>query len=239
MSALDFPIPFEQDRTRHAAIQVFEHLRSMIISLALKPGTVLPRQDLAQYYDLSLTPIRDALLQLEKEGLVDIFPQSATVVRQIDVASARQAHFLRLSMELEIAHTLASSPPPALVRSLNDTIGLQRTAYEQQDFDRFSLADLDFHRLMYRAVGIENLWGLMRSASGNLDRLRRLHVPIPGKAESILRGHGEIVAAIDARDPGLAQQCVRRHLSGTLAHLDDIRAQYPEYLFDPAPAVAG
>jgi DNA-binding GntR family transcriptional regulator len=239
MSALDFPIPFEHDRTRHASIQVFEHLRSMIISLALKPGTVLPRQDLAQYYDLSLTPIRDALMQLEKEGLVDIFPQSATVVRQIDVASARQAHFLRLSMELEIAHTLASSAEPALVRSLKGVIGLQRTAYEQQDFDRFSLADLDFHRLMYRAVGIENLWALMRSASGNLDRLRRLHVPIPGKADSILRGHTEIVNAIAARDPVLAQQCVRSHLSGTLAHLDDIRARYPEYLFDPAPGVAG
>src|SRR6266571_2831552 len=107
MTAIAFPAPFRHDRSRHAAVQVSEHLRSMIISLGFKPGTVLPRQDLADYFGLSLTPIRDALMQLEKEGLVDIFPQSATVVRQIDVAAARQAHFLRLSVELEIADTLA------------------------------------------------------------------------------------------------------------------------------------
>ena len=238
MSSIDFPVPFKHDRSRHAAVQVFEHLRGMIISLALKPGTVLPRQEMASYFDLSLTPIRDALLQLEKEGLVDIFPQSATVVRQIDLASARQSHFLRLSMELEIAHTLATAPQPALLASLNEVIERQRAAYELKDFDRFSQADLDFHRLMYRAAHVEDLWALMRSSSGNLDRLRRLHVPLPGKAESILAGHAEIVAAITAGDPVLAQQCVRRHLSGTLAHLDDIRARYPEYLLDVETAIA-
>jgi DNA-binding GntR family transcriptional regulator len=232
MSALEFPIPFKLDRQRHAAPQVFDHLRGMIISLAVKPGTVLPRVELAEYFDLSLTPIRDALLRLEEEGLVDIFPQHATVVRPIDVASAKQAHFLRQSIELELVHLLAAAPQPVLIAGLQALIAQQQAAFEAEDYDRFVLADQTFHKQMYQAANVENLWDLMRRSSGNLDRLRRLHVPIPGKALSIMQDHKEIVAALIACDPVLAQQKVRRHLSGTLAHLDDIRARHPEYLLD-------
>ena len=55
----------------------------------------------------SSTPIRDALMRLEEEGLVDVFPQHATVVSRIDVRLAQQAHFLRQALELEIVKALA------------------------------------------------------------------------------------------------------------------------------------
>lgn len=232
MSSIDFPAPFKLDRSRHAAVQVFEHLRGMIISLALKPGTVLPRSELAEYFDLSLTPIRDALMRLEEDGLVDIFPQHATVVRRIDVRSAKQAHFLRQAMELEIVHTLASAAPPGLEQNLRAALAQQQAALEANDMDRFVVYDQNFHRLMYAAADVESLWDLMRRNSGHLDRLRRLHLPLQQKAVSVLKDHGEIIEAIAAARPDEAQACVRRHLSGTLAHLDDIRAHHPDYLLD-------
>jgi DNA-binding GntR family transcriptional regulator len=238
MNAINFAVPFKLDRSRHASAQVFDHLRNMIITLSLKPGTVLPRVELAEYFALSLTPIRDALMRLEEEGLVDIYPQHATVVRPIDVHSARQAHFLRLAMELEIVHTLASSPQPGLVHNLQAMLAQQKSAFEHEDYDRFAAGDQSFHRLMYQAANVESLWDLLRRNSGNLDRLRRLHLPIPGKALSVLDDHHAIVAAIAAGDPERAQQCVRSHLSGTLAHLDDIRARHPEYLLDSPEAIA-
>jgi DNA-binding GntR family transcriptional regulator len=239
MNAIDFPIPFRLDRSRNAAVQVFDHLREMIITLTLKPGTVLPRVELAEYFALSLTPIRDALMRLEEEGLVDIFPQHATIVRPIDVQSARQAHFLRLAMELEIVHTLASSVTPGLVQNLRSLLAQQTAALQSEDYERFVAGDQAFHRQMYQAANVESLWDLMRRNSGNLDRLRRLHLPIAGKALSILADHEAILEAIAAGDSPGAQACVRRHLSGTLAHLDDIRARHPDYLLDsPVPIAA-
>src|SRR5439155_22403038 len=89
------------DRDRHAAPQVFERLRGMIISLALPPGSPLSRAELAAQFGVSSTPIRDALMRLVEEGLVDVFPQYATVVTQVDVRFAHQAHFLRQADELE------------------------------------------------------------------------------------------------------------------------------------------
>jgi Transcriptional regulators len=97
------------DRDRQAAPQVFERLRSMIIALALPPGSALSRAELAAQFGVSSTPIRDALMRLEEEGLVDVFPQYATVVSRVDVRLAQQAHFLRQAVELEIVRGLAIS----------------------------------------------------------------------------------------------------------------------------------
>ncbi len=232
MTNLAFSTPFQLNRSRHAAIQVFEHLRAMIITLNLTPGTVLSRSELANYFTLSQTPIRDALLRLEEEGLVDIFPQYATMVRAIDIRSARQAHFLRLSLELEVVHTLARDAQPALISALQSLLVQQRHALEIDDYDAFIRTDQMFHRQMFTAANAKDLWHLLRRNSGNIDRLRRLHVPIQGKAEAVLHDHADILAAIQAGDADLAQQCVRRHLSGTLAQLETIRARHPNYLLD-------
>src|SRR3981081_589574 len=83
------------DRDRQAAPQVFERLRKLITSLALPPGSPLSRNALAGQFGVSSTPIRDALMRLEEEGLVEVFPQYATVVSRIDIGLAQQAHFLR------------------------------------------------------------------------------------------------------------------------------------------------
>src|SRR2546428_4869483 len=82
------------DRDRQAAPQVFERLRGMIISLELPPGSPLSRAALAGQFGVSSTPIRDALMRLEEEGLVDVFPQYATVVSRVAVRLAPQAPFL-------------------------------------------------------------------------------------------------------------------------------------------------
>src|SRR5450631_1887046 len=99
--------PERLDRERQAAPQVFERLRSMIIALDLPPGSPLSRAALATQFGVSSTPIRDALMRLAEEGLVDVFPQHATVVSRIDVKRAQQAHFLRQALELEIVRSLA------------------------------------------------------------------------------------------------------------------------------------
>jgi len=72
----------------------------------------------------------------------------------------------------------------------------------------------------------------VKSRSGHIDRLRRLHLPSPGKAQDIVRHHKLIVKAIAAGAPEDAQRHLRKHLSGTLGYLDEIRARFPEYLSD-------
>jgi len=218
------------DRERQAAPQVFERLRDMIVSLLLPPGSALSRAALAAQFGVSSTPIRDALMRLEEEGLVDVFPQHATVVSRIDVRLAQQAHFLRQALELEIVKALALEHVGALMDELNGTIALQQKFARAGDFEKFMAADNDFHAQLYAATGNRALWDLVRSRSGHIDRLRRLHLPSPGKAQDILRHHKLIVTAISANQPDDAQRHLRKHLSGTLGYLAEIRARFPEYL---------
>jgi DNA-binding GntR family transcriptional regulator len=225
-------LPERLDRARQAAPQVFERLRDMIVSLALPPGAPLSRMALAEQFGVSSTPIRDALMRLDKEGLVDVFPQYATVVSKVDVGLAEQAHFLRQALELEIVRLLAMHPDPALDLELNATIAMQQQFAKAGDFARFMTADTQFHQTLYEAADKSTLWDLVRSRSGHIDRLRRLHLPSHGKAQAILRDHKLIAKAIATGQPAEAQQYLRTHLSGTLRDLDKIRAGYPEYLSD-------
>lgn len=218
------------DRTRLATPQVLEKLRDAILSLELVPGTVLARQELADLFGVSQTPVREALLRLSEEGLVDVFPQHATLVSRIDIAAARQAHFLRRSIELELVHQLAQEAPAGLVEQMKVTIAQQAALASAQRYGDFVAADRAFHRLMYEAAGVPGLWELVGRNSGHVDRLRRLHLPTAGKTEAILRDHRAIVRGIAAKDPAAAQAALRKHLSGTLSAVDEICRQYPDYV---------
>lgn len=228
--ALAVAPPARIDPSRRAAPQVFERLRDLITSLKLPPGAPLSRAALAAEFNLSSTPIRDALMRLAEEGLVDVFPQHATLVSRVDIGSAQQAQFLRQALELEIVRLLALAPDATLVRELNQSIAQQRQCAKDGNLEAFTLADNAFHGRLYAAAGKQELWTLVRSRSGHIDRLRRLHLPSPGKVQTILRHHRLIVEAIAAGQPDAAQAHLRSHLSGTLSDLATIRARYPDYL---------
>lgn len=218
------------DRSRHAAPQVFEHLREQIISLELAPGAPLSRVMLAEAYGLSQTPIRDALMKLAEEALVEIYPQHTTVVSRIDIAAARQAHFLRRSIELEIVHLLAQKPDPLLIQQLQASIERQRACHTAGQYPQFMEADQAFHRDMHMAAGVTALWDMEQRYSGHVDRLRRLHLPEAGKAERIMDDHQRVLDAIAAGDAPRAQQALREHLSGTLSQVAEICKRYPDYV---------
>jgi DNA-binding GntR family transcriptional regulator len=214
---------------RSAAEIAYDQLRQAVITLALPPGTVLSRAALAARLGVSQTPVREALIRLQEEGLIDVVPHSATRVAKIDLASAREASFLRLSIEIEIVRRLAEAPTPALAAALRAEIARLRELHAQGDQEGFAAADEAFHGLLYAAAGVPGLRELIRSRSGHLDRLRRLHLPSPGKAEQIVADHTAVAEAIIARTPELAERHLRQHLSGTFAEIERIRSEAPDY----------
>lgn len=219
-------------RARIDAPSVLDTLRADIIALRLKPGEVLSRQELQLRFGLSSTPVRDALLRLQEDGLVDIFPQHATRVSPIDLTLARQAQFLRRSLEIECVRQLASRPDAALIGQLESLIRQQMAFDLVGELEAFSAADHAFHRALFDAAGVLDLWHLMRRQSGHIDRLRRLHLPVKGKTGEILSFHRAIVERIGAGDAEGAAEAMREHLSRSLGFVDTLRDQYPDYFRD-------
>ena len=221
--------PQARVRSQQAAAQVFDELRDMILSLKLAPGTVLSRLRLQAQFGVSSTPVRDALMRLEAVGLVEVFPQSGTIVSLIDVALARQAQFLRRALEQEVVRALAVTSDPALIGRLKAVIDEQKGHARKQDLERFNDTDTAFHRMLFEAAGVPDLWALIRNRSGHIDRIRRLHLPIGDKARQIINNHAAIVSAIADGNPDRAQSEMRDHLSRSLAFSDELRARFPDY----------
>jgi DNA-binding GntR family transcriptional regulator len=234
MNKFELAGAFALDKSQGAAQQIYAYLRTAIVRLTFVPGMDLDRAELARYFGVSVTPVRDALLKLEEDELVDIFPQHGTRVRVVDLESARNAHFLRLTLELEIARTLAQRQDPTLVQELLGIVEQQRACIGRGDLDAFAQADQAFHERLYAAAQAEQLWRLMRGKSGNMDRLRRLHLLESGKAESVVQEHADIAAAIARGDPALAEASVRKHLGDTLSQLTGLRERHPDYLVGQA-----
>lgn len=219
----------ELDRGRHAAPQLYELLRGQIVSLQLLPGAPLSRVKLSAEFNVSQTPVREALLKLTEERLVDVFPQAATRVSLIDVAFAQETHYLRRAIELELVRDLALKRPPEVLAELRDILTKQELLRDNPDLGGFTATDQAFHRCMYHALGKDALWLLVHSRSGHIDRLRRLHLPASGKLDRIISDHSQILAAIEDGNPAEAQNCLRLHLSGTLEYLEKIQQEHPQY----------
>ncbi|WP_419897298.1 GntR family transcriptional regulator [Roseomonas sp. USHLN139] len=217
-------------RRPSAAEFAYESLREAVISLALPPGAALSRAALAARFGTSQTPVREAIIRLQAEGLVEVVPQSATRVARIDLASAREASFLRLALELEIVRRLAAAPEaPELAATLRQELARMRDRLAAGDPPGFTAADEAFHAALYAAAGVPRLHELVRSRSGHLDRLRRLHLPSPGKAEAVMRQHEALAETILGGDPAAAAAHLQQHLSGTFAEVERIRGAFPAF----------
>lgn len=224
------PLGLTVAATQSAAARALDSLRGRIIAMNLPPDTVLSRSELASEYNVSQTPLREALQKLEAEGLVDIYPQSRTVVTRIDPVQIREAHFLRLAVETEVLRRLADSADPALIGRLKTLVALQEAlAGNPAELPAFQELDELFHQTLLAGAGQPGLYALLRSRSGHLNRLRRLDLPGEGKIRHILEGHRAIVAALEAHDPQAAQDAIRGHLSQTLSRLDVLRQSHPQY----------
>lgn len=224
--------PIRIDRRQPVSNQIFEHLRAQIVSLALLPGTLLSRPAMAESFGVSQTPIRDALLRLEQEALVTVHPQSSTMVAPIDVEQAHEAQFLRISLECEVSRTIALDPAAYDLDTPERLLAAMQRAWDNgQDKPTFVEKDLGYHRAMFRTTGHEGLWELVKQRSGNVDRLRNLHLPEPGKAAQILAHHRAHLDALKAGDEVEAQRVIRSHLTGTLGKARELREAHRQFFY--------
>ncbi len=227
------------DRTKRRAISgsamqyVFEELRRRILNFELEPGADLSIKDLIQDFGTSQTPIREAVLKLSGEDLVDIYPQAGTRISLIDVQQASETHFLRLSVEIEILRSLAMSSDDALVAELENWIDRQREELARLDSAAFTLADNQFHETLFRAARVPGLVELLASRRGHYDRIRGLFLRHKPRRKAVIAEHVAIVKALRETDPIAAEAAIRKHLGKSLAIVDELRNLHLDY-FLPA-----
>lgn len=228
----DMPKRWTFDRRLPLAEQVYGDLRRRIVALELPPDHSLSRLELSEYYGVSQTPLRDAIQRLESESLVEIYPQSRTVVTRIDTSLVRETQFMRTALEVEIVALLsADGDKSKLVPAEEAQESLRRIADRDGPFEDFSRLDKEFHRALYTAADMAGLSELVDARGGQLDRIRRLHLQLKDdrKSQQVAADHDRILAAVRKSDVDEAKAAMRSHLSGTVRRLEALRSRFPDF----------
>jgi Transcriptional regulators len=203
-------------------------LRKEIIELRLKPGTFASIRDLCAHYGLSRSPMRDALLRLNEEGLITLLPQRGTMISKIDFERVEEERFLRVSVEKEIMRLYMTNPSPADIARLEASLEAQKASVASKDFRNFIIQDDDFHDVFYRATGKPLCASIIRKASGHYSRVRLLTCIDMDITENILRQHGEMIAAMKSGDAQKMHTVFNHHLSKIDEEEQMLSKRYPD-----------
>jgi len=206
--------------------QIYEALRDAIVRVAVLPGQAISETEMATSYGVSRTPIREALIRLADEGLIDIYPQAGTFVSRIDLAAVREAQFVRLTLETAVARQVATMAVD--VTDFEPILERQERAIRDEDFPEFFASDEDLHRKVFELGGHAATWRLVQSAKSHLDRVRQLERPSEATLLEMLRQHRALAAAITAGDVGAVTEVVREHASVILSLAPDVAARHPD-----------
>jgi GntR family transcriptional regulator, rspAB operon transcriptional repressor len=212
-----------------AASHVLSHLRQAILAMELKPGAPLSEKDLTERFGVSRTPVREALIRLAEEKLVDIFPQSGTFVSRIPVAALPEAVIIRKALEAAALDMALAASDPAGLAELGRIIARQEAMAGLADQDGFHAADEAFHEAIAAMAGHPGLWRVAQQAKTQVDRCRRLTLPTPGRMGQVIAEHRAIVAAMQRQDVSGARRALDQHLSAVLPDAEAIRREHPEY----------
>ncbi|MGL4727648.1 MAG: GntR family transcriptional regulator [Bosea sp. (in: a-proteobacteria)] len=212
-----------------ASSLVESELREAIIAMDLKPGEALNEKTISARFGVSRTPVREAMLRLKDDGLIEIFPQSGTFVARIPLASIPEAVIIRQALEGMAAERAAQRQDEAALQKLRATIHDQQQAAQADDQHWFHETDETFHALISEAAGYPGIWRLAQTVKAQVDRCRRLTLPVPGRMTRVIAEHQRIIEAIAAGDAGAARAALIAHLEAVLPDLTQMQGKHPDY----------
>ena len=219
----------ETNRPPSAASVIHTRLRGEIVSLQRKPGEPLSEKAITETYGVSRTPVREAVLRLANEGLVDIFPQSGTFVARIPQQALPEAIVIRMALEEKSARLAAERATRSQLMRAQAIVEQLRESEAADDQEAFHQADEHYHAALAEMAGYPGIWALVQQVKVQVDRYRRLTLPQQGRMQRVIAEHQGILDAVAAHDPDRAASLMNLHLGALIASLDDISHVSPDY----------
>ncbi|GGT20644.1 GntR family transcriptional regulator [Streptomyces purpureus] len=196
-----------------AADRVYMHVKQAVLDRRYEGGTLLTEGELAEAVGVSRTPVREALLKLEMEGLLKLYPKKGALVLAVSAQEIADVVETRLLVE-EFAVRRAVPAPPSLITRLEELLKEQQHHADTGDLAEVAATDRSFHAEIVRHAGNQILARLYDQLR---DRQLRMGVAVmqsqPDRIAKNITEHAEILERIKAGDVEGAATCVRRHLS--------------------------
>jgi len=216
-------------RAATASARIYAELRAELIALQRKPGEALSEAEIAMSHGVSRTPVREAILKLADDGLIDVFPQSGIFVSRIPLAALPEAIIVRKALEETTARLAAERATTSQILALHSIVERQREADVAKDNDAFHQADELFHATIAEVARHPGIWTLIQQVKVHVDRYRRLTLPQEGRMARAIAEHETILSGIEARDPAKARTAMEAHLERLLRDISPTQTINPEF----------
>lgn len=196
--SLDAPARSRRARRAQLSDEVAGHLRSAIMSGTLAPGTFIRLDDTAAQLDVSITPVREALLTLRGEGMVRLEPHRGHVVLPLTREDIDDIFWLQSTIATEMARTAAQRITAGEIDEMEGLTDQLESAVADQDIDAVVTAEFQFHRVFNRASGrMKMAWFLLHASRYTP---ATVYAADPQWGVLAIDNHRRLVAALRARD---------------------------------------
>ncbi|WP_134700762.1 GntR family transcriptional regulator [Ammoniphilus sp. YIM 78166] len=195
--------------------RVYRQIKNAVLHGQIPGNEIFTEVQLAEMLNTSRTPVREAILDLSKEGLITTVPRKGLQVRKITHSELEQIFLLRTSIESEIMKALTESITDEQLEVLSEICNLQEEAMNNNENERFINLDQEFHLNLVRFVKFE----LVEQVLLNLHDLSQLiglqAIQKQNRMKEVLDEHRNIIRALSDKDKGLAVEVMIDHLNRT------------------------
>jgi GntR family transcriptional regulator, rspAB operon transcriptional repressor len=199
-----------------------------IISLELTPGSMVSENELAEEMGISRTPVREALIELNKLKLVEIYPQRGSFISLIDSQLVEEARYVRLILEKSMVEMACEVATEEDLMVLDEKLRLQDFYLENPAKDKQLQLDNEFHEYLFTICNKKFTYDLISGMMSHFDRVRRLSLLVIKDTKNI-SDHKSLVLAIKSKDKELANEIITKHLSRYKVDEVELKNQYPNY----------
>ncbi len=208
------PIPYNDFRPVREL--VLERLRGAILNRTLKPGDRIVESELAQAFNVSRTPVREALRVLEAEGLLRRIPRKGLFVRGITREDVVEIYSIRIALESLAVSEAVDRITPVEISRLAKLVDQMKKYTESKESDKLFSVCQEFNDILVRASRMPRLIKLVKVYMEYLEQFRAISMAKHERQVAALREHEEILRAVVNRNPQEAEMAVKRHLQGAL-----------------------
>jgi DNA-binding GntR family transcriptional regulator len=215
----------QAETPRHGARgeHVYRRLRDAIAQGVLKPGQRVMEIEIAEWLNVSRTPVRDALRRLEAEGMLVHEPRAGLAVAKLDRQAVMELYVMREVLEGTAARLCARHASDLEVLELQDLVKLEQQL--KGDYEALARHNRRFHEAIHRGAHNRYLEKSLSAVNDSMWLLGRSQMLLPHRAKAAAAEHAEIARAIQKRDPDAAEEAARKHVRA--AQRERLRLLFP------------
>jgi DNA-binding GntR family transcriptional regulator len=192
--------------------RAYYSIKEAIVTFKVRPGEILTTGGLAEQLNISRTPVREALLRLQLDGLVTLLPQKGAEVKNITAEDITEIYELRIVLESYATKVGINKLTDTDLENLEVIMKTAEDAFQRGERKYASDTARELHNILIAKVNNQRMRKLLDELDDHYKRIRLVSTLIPGRLEKSFEEHKVIVAALKARDSVGAEKAMADHL---------------------------